>query len=156
MKKFKGFTLVELVIVIIIVGILSLVAVPIYQKYVLRAKLTEAEVLAGHVVDKVNLYMLEHGSYPGSYIGDLFGSNLYDSVFDVDIRNRKYIYGVAWLYYSDMFYVEVLLPVGSEYDYIDYKYAIDENDESIKKGVRKIDIHSAKGGWFKKDVDSVF
>ena len=159
----KGFTLVELVIVIIIVGILSLVAVPIYRNYVLKAKLTEAEVLAGSIVDKVNLYILEKG-YPYFIWGDLFpgsqyavAGGLYDSVYDVDIRNNKYIRNVAWFdYNSEQFYVEVHLPAGEKYDWIDYKYAIDENDGSINKGARKIDIHSAVGGYFKKNVDSVF
>ena len=61
--KRKGFTLVELVIVIIIVGILSLVAVPIYKNYVLRAKLTEAKTFMKTVFDAQNLYYLEHGTY---------------------------------------------------------------------------------------------
>ena len=49
-KSKKGFTLVELVIVIVIVGILSVISVPIYRGYVDRAMRTEGEVLLGNNV----------------------------------------------------------------------------------------------------------
>lgn len=42
MEMQKGFTLIELMIVVAIVGILSLVALPAYNDYIIRGKLTEA------------------------------------------------------------------------------------------------------------------
>lgn len=48
MKKIQqGFTLIELMIVIAIIGILAAVALPAYQDYTIRAKVTEGLVLAG-------------------------------------------------------------------------------------------------------------
>ena len=47
MKAQKGFTLIELMIVIAIIGILAAIALPAYQDYTVRSRVSEALTLAG-------------------------------------------------------------------------------------------------------------
>lgn len=56
----KGFTIVELVIVIVIVSILTAIAVPVYQNHVEKANLTEALAVLRAIADANTLYYMEH------------------------------------------------------------------------------------------------
>ncbi|HGO7784085.1 TPA: pilin, partial [Neisseria meningitidis] len=60
----KGFTLIELMIVIAIVGILAAVALPAYQDYTARAQVSEAILLAEGQKSAVTEYYLNHGIWP--------------------------------------------------------------------------------------------
>ncbi|MGQ0579659.1 MAG: type IV pilin protein [Betaproteobacteria bacterium] len=62
----RGFTLIELMIAVAIVGILSAIAYPSYTQYLVRGKLTEATAtLAGHRV-KMEQFFQDNRTYTGA------------------------------------------------------------------------------------------
>lgn len=62
----KGFTLIELMIVIAIVGILAAVALPAYQDYTARAQMSEALTLAEGQKAAVVEYYSDNGTFPNT------------------------------------------------------------------------------------------
>ncbi len=80
----KGFTLIELMIVVAIVGILAAVAIPAYQDYTIRAQVTEAMSLSSAAKAAVAETFANTGAFPsgnaaaglsatisGKYVSDL-------------------------------------------------------------------------------------
>ena len=65
MKKMqKGFTLIELMIVIAIIGILAAIAIPAYQDYTIRSKVSEGLNLAGAAKLAISEYYDSLGTLP--------------------------------------------------------------------------------------------
>jgi type IV pilus assembly protein PilA len=62
----KGFTLIELMIVVAIIGILAAIAIPQYQNYVARAQVSEALVLMSGAKTGVAEYAMVTGDFPAS------------------------------------------------------------------------------------------
>ncbi len=65
-RKDKGFTLIELVIVLLITLILTGIAIPIYQYFLKRAKGIEAQIALKEIVRLERMYYIDHDRYSGS------------------------------------------------------------------------------------------
>ncbi len=64
MKKQQGFTLIELMIVVAIIGILAAIAIPAYQDYTIRAQVSEGLNLAAGAKAAVSEYTMDRGRFP--------------------------------------------------------------------------------------------
>ena len=80
MKKQQGFTLIELMIVVAIIGILAAIAIPAYQDYTIRAQVSEGLNLTGGAKAAVTEFSMDTGRWPSdnasaglSAMGDISG-----------------------------------------------------------------------------------
>ena len=65
MKNQKGFTLIELMIVVAIIAILAAIAISQYQDYVIRSQVSEGSSLADGIKTAVGEFVNNRGRFPG-------------------------------------------------------------------------------------------
>ncbi len=87
----KGFTLIELMIVVAIIGILAAVAIPAYSGYTKRAKASEVTNAMGSVVASANEYFSDRGEWPADI-------NTFDGIRDsLGVTfPQTYVSAIAW------------------------------------------------------------
>lgn len=66
MKRSQGFTLIELMIVVAIVGILAAIAIPSYNEYVIRSRITGAVATLSDMNVKLEQYFQDNRTYVGA------------------------------------------------------------------------------------------
>ena len=84
-RKQRGFTMIELVVVMVIIGILAVISVPIYRGYILRARAQEGTALVGSIAAAEKIFYAEYGQYRATAAGVS-----YDSFLDVRSSENTY------------------------------------------------------------------
>ena len=90
-SRSSGFTLIELMIVVAIIGILAAIAIPAYQNYTVRAQVTEGISMGAHAKTRVQESFLNRGQAPADRTTAGLSANATDTsgkyVQSVDVNN---------------------------------------------------------------------
>lgn len=84
MRDNKGFTRIELLVVILILGILSIIAIPIYKEYAKKSFLSEGEALLMSLQKAEKVYYSEFGAFY-----EIVAPVSYDKRLGIDARHNR-------------------------------------------------------------------
>jgi type IV pilus assembly protein PilA len=103
-KRESGFTLIELMIVVAIIGILAAIAIPNFVKFQLRSKTSEAKVNLKAIVVAEDAYYAEFGTYVQNFPSALAVPNGRKYPWDNTVGSRAGFDLVGWEPAGDVYY----------------------------------------------------
>lgn len=87
MKEERGFTLLELIVVVIVLAVLASIAVPMYRGYIKSVRATEAKSRLGAIVTAAKNYYQRHNQWPTSFDdAGFYGDNTPTEHFTYEIQ----------------------------------------------------------------------
>ena len=141
MNRRKGFTLLELLVVVLIIGILAAIMLPQYRKAVRKSRLAQLDVITNAADKMISAYIVANGAPSVTTV--LSGE---DNVADLDVGTD--CQGNVCFTKAGSFSI-ACMPDGTCAVYVDTKRtSSDENNDQWMGGITLTFLRDADGSWY--------
>ncbi|WNG36425.1 prepilin-type N-terminal cleavage/methylation domain-containing protein [Archangium violaceum] len=155
----RGFTLIELMIVVCIIGLLATVALPEFQNILLRTKQAEREMMMSSIMRVLNEYTASHGGkFPGGDTPDL----PWNPTYEADGSKQAFEMGLGhwadlgWGPDGLLYYRYQVISTGPDTIVVMAKADLDRDDNvniksieyKLQNGMWQRHSEKEEGGWF--------